>query len=42
MKSTETSPSAHVLKKSQPEEFDLVILGDGTGSTERFQFLPRN
>src|SRR2546423_12160942 len=32
MKSTETSP-AHVLKKSQPEEFDLVILGGGTGST---------
>src|SRR5712675_2155200 len=27
MKSTETSPSAHVLKKTQPEEFDLVILG---------------
>src|SRR5580704_15992553 len=34
MKSTETSPSAHVLKKSQPEEFDLVILGGGTGSTK--------
>src|SRR6266481_9620686 len=33
MKSTETSQSAHVLKKSQPEEFDLVILGGGTGST---------
>jgi pyruvate/2-oxoglutarate dehydrogenase complex dihydrolipoamide dehydrogenase (E3) component len=33
MKVTETSPSAHVLKKSQPEEFDLVILGGGTGST---------
>jgi hypothetical protein len=33
MKSTETSPSAHVLKKSQPEEFDLVILGGGTGWT---------
>src|SRR5258707_14593788 len=33
MKSTESSPSAHVLKKSQPEEFDLVILGGGTGST---------
>jgi len=33
MKSTETSPSAHVPKKSQPEEFDLVILGGGTGST---------
>src|ERR1700751_5213625 len=32
MNSTETSPSAHVLKKSQPEEFDLVILGGGTGS----------
>lgn len=33
MKSTETSPSAHLLKKSQPEEYDLVILGGGTGST---------
>ncbi len=33
MKSTETSPSSHDLKKSQPEEFDLVILGGGTGST---------
>jgi pyruvate/2-oxoglutarate dehydrogenase complex dihydrolipoamide dehydrogenase (E3) component len=33
MKTTETSPSAHVLKKSQPEEYDLVILGGGTGST---------
>src|SRR3981081_4063807 len=33
MTSAETSPSAHVLKKSQPEEFDLVILGGGTGST---------
>jgi pyruvate/2-oxoglutarate dehydrogenase complex dihydrolipoamide dehydrogenase (E3) component len=33
MKSTETSPSTHVLKESQPEEFDLVILGGGTGST---------
>ncbi len=33
MKSTETSPSAYVLKKLQPEEFDLVILGGGTGST---------
>src|SRR5246127_103390 len=33
MKSTETFPSAQVLKTSQPEEFDLVILGGGTGST---------
>jgi len=33
LKSTDTSPSAHVLKKTQPEEFDLVILGGGTGST---------
>src|SRR5438105_13759314 len=32
MKGTVTSPSAHV-KKSQPEEFDLLILGGGTGST---------
>jgi len=33
MRSTESSPSAHLLKKSQPEEIDLVILGGGTGST---------
>src|SRR5467141_2031725 len=33
MKSTETSSSAHGLKKSQPEEFDLVILGGGRIST---------
>jgi len=33
MKSSETSPSAQVLKTSQPEEFDLVILRGGTGST---------
>jgi len=33
MKTIETSPSVHPLKKSQPEEFDLVILGGGTGST---------
>jgi pyruvate/2-oxoglutarate dehydrogenase complex dihydrolipoamide dehydrogenase (E3) component len=32
MKGTETSPSAHVMQ-SQPEEFDLLILGGGTGST---------
>ena len=28
-----SSASAQVLKKTQPEEFDLVILGGGTGST---------
>src|ERR1700720_1947546 len=33
MKRTESTPSAQVLKKTQPEEFDLVILGGGTGST---------
>jgi pyruvate/2-oxoglutarate dehydrogenase complex dihydrolipoamide dehydrogenase (E3) component len=33
MTSTETSPSARVPPSSQPEEFDLVILGGGTGST---------
>ena len=31
MKRTESTSSAQVLK--QPEEFDLVILGGGTGST---------
>src|SRR5260370_2131187 len=33
MNSTEPAPSADALKKSRPEEFDLVILGGGTGST---------
>src|SRR5580704_295040 len=33
MKSTESASSAQVLKKTQMEEFDLVILGGGTGST---------
>src|SRR5215831_3831175 len=33
MKSTENTLSAQILKKTQPEEFDLVILGGGTGST---------
>jgi pyruvate/2-oxoglutarate dehydrogenase complex dihydrolipoamide dehydrogenase (E3) component len=33
MKRTEINSSAQVLKKTQPEEFDLVILGGGTGST---------
>ena len=33
MKSTETSPPPHDLKKAQPEEFDIVILGGGTGAT---------
>src|SRR5258706_2379587 len=33
MKHTESTSSSQVLKKTQPEEFDLVILGGGTGST---------
>ena len=33
MKGTESTSSAQVLKKTQPEEFDLVILGGGMGST---------
>jgi hypothetical protein len=33
MKRTESNTSAQALKKTQPEEFDLVILGGGTGST---------
>jgi pyruvate/2-oxoglutarate dehydrogenase complex dihydrolipoamide dehydrogenase (E3) component len=33
MTRTESTSSAQVLTKAQPEEFDLVILGGGTGST---------
>jgi pyruvate/2-oxoglutarate dehydrogenase complex dihydrolipoamide dehydrogenase (E3) component len=33
MNRTETSPSAQPLNASQSEEYDLVILGGGTGST---------
>jgi pyruvate/2-oxoglutarate dehydrogenase complex dihydrolipoamide dehydrogenase (E3) component len=33
MKSTKNSSDAQVLKNAQPEEFDVVILGGGTGST---------
>src|SRR4029434_5510971 len=33
MKSLENTPSAQVLKQTQPEACDLVILGGGTGST---------
>ncbi len=33
MKRTESISSAQVIKKTQSEESDLVILGRGTGST---------
>ncbi|MGB6676055.1 MAG: FAD-dependent oxidoreductase [Terriglobales bacterium] len=33
MTRAESTSSPQVLKKTQPEEFDLVILGGGTGST---------
>src|SRR5262244_33520 len=33
MKSAETSPSARVVEKPELEDYDLVILGGGTGST---------
>src|SRR3984885_8983846 len=33
MKRTESNSSPQVFTNSQPEEFDLVILGGGTGST---------
>jgi pyruvate/2-oxoglutarate dehydrogenase complex dihydrolipoamide dehydrogenase (E3) component len=33
MKRTESTSSAPVLERTRPEEFDLVILGGGTGST---------
>ncbi len=32
-RSESTSAAQLLLKKTQPEEFDLVILGSGTGST---------
>jgi hypothetical protein len=39
MKRTESTASTQVLKKTQPEEFDLVILRDGTGSDGTFPIL---
>jgi molybdopterin biosynthesis enzyme MoaB len=33
MKSTKNASPAQARKKTQPEEFDLVILEGGTGST---------
>ena len=42
MKRTESTSSAQVLKKTQPEEFDLVILGGGTGSDGAPNSCPRN
>jgi hypothetical protein len=38
MSTTENPPSANVLeqpelKRTEPEEYDVVILGGGTGST---------
>ena len=33
MKNTEDISSAHLVRKTEPEQFDLVILGGGTGST---------
>jgi hypothetical protein len=42
MKRTESTSSAQVLKKTQPEEFDLVILGGGTGSDLPPKFRERS
>ena len=33
LNSLESTSSAYINKKTQPEEFDLMILGGGTGST---------
>jgi pyruvate/2-oxoglutarate dehydrogenase complex dihydrolipoamide dehydrogenase (E3) component len=33
VRSKESSSSAEVFNKTQPEEFDVVMLGGGTGST---------
>jgi hypothetical protein len=39
MNRMESTSAAHLVKMTQPEEFDLVILGGGTGSTSpRGQF----
>src|SRR6266699_1765671 len=35
MKRAESTSSPHVLEKSRPEEFDLVILGGGPGSKKK-------
>jgi hypothetical protein len=34
MKRSESTSSPQVLKKTQPEEFDLVILGGGAGEQQ--------
>jgi hypothetical protein len=33
MTPTESASSVQIPKKTQPEQYDLVVLGDGTGST---------
>jgi molybdopterin biosynthesis enzyme MoaB len=33
MNRRESTSADHLVKMTQPEEFDLVILGGGTGST---------
>jgi len=33
MNRMESTSAAHLVEMTQPEEFDLVILGGGTGST---------
>ena len=33
MNRMESTSAAHLVKMTQPEEFDLVTLGDGTGSS---------
>jgi hypothetical protein len=35
MKPTESASSAQVLEKTQPEQYDLVILGDGIPTSNR-------
>jgi hypothetical protein len=43
MRAPKSTSSAQVLKKTQPEEFDLVILGGDTGSDGTFPILaPEN
>jgi glycerol-3-phosphate dehydrogenase len=42
MKRTESTSSAQALKKTHSEEFDLVILGGGTGSGHGVSLLAQH
>jgi hypothetical protein len=41
MNRMESTSAAHLVKMTQPEEFDLVILRGGTGSSPRGRLLEK-